>query len=293
MARGRWSAAGGRGAGRPAGGGLARAGGRLSARQAGREAAAQRGQGTRPRHRQLAARRVLHRGRTRPGGGRATPLEPPQPRHLARREHRRYARGRRPQLPTARSAAPRTPRARLHHGRGGAPVAGRAAGRPDLHRRAPGVPQSAGRHRTAAHRAVPQPVPGVDRRPDPRRHPRLDPPRRPGRRRGPGLAGRDAQPYRERGVRRDVRGGRARRGGRRRHRCARCAAGRAGRDPRAVPARAGGPPRYRAGARRAHRHPGRLRRRRRPAAYRVRPPPLGARRTERGAAGRRAHPCRR
>ena len=50
--------------------------------------------------------------------------------------------------------------------------------------------------RAPAHRAPPQPVPGVDRRPDPSRRPRLDPPRRPGSRSRAGVPRRGPRPTR-------------------------------------------------------------------------------------------------
>ena len=74
------------------------------------------------------------------------------------------------------------------------------------------VPQSRERAEAAAHGDVRQPVPGVDRRPDPCRHLRLDLPGRPAPRRLPRPPGRGPVAYRQRRVRGDVGGG-ARRGG--------------------------------------------------------------------------------
>ncbi|CAM5732017.1 hypothetical protein SFUMM280S_11508 [Streptomyces fumanus] len=69
------------------------------------------------------------------------PLEPPLGGHLPRREHRRDARGRRPELPPAQPAAPAAARPRLPHRRRGPPLAGRTAGGPHLHRRTRRLPQ--------------------------------------------------------------------------------------------------------------------------------------------------------
>jgi hypothetical protein len=75
-----------------------------------------------------------------------------------------------------------------------------------------------GRHRAPANGPPPQPVPRMDRRPDPRGRPRLDQPRRPGDRRGTGPPGRHPHPHRQRRLRGDVHGGGHRRGGHRHER---------------------------------------------------------------------------
>ncbi len=90
------------------------------------------------------------------------------------------ARGRRPQLPAARPVRPGAARPRLHHRRRGQALAGRAAGRPHVHRRAGRVPQPAGGRRAAGDGDVPQPVQGVDRRADQSGRVRLGQPRRSG-----------------------------------------------------------------------------------------------------------------
>jgi hypothetical protein len=68
---------------------------------------------------------------------------------------------------------------RLHRRRRRDELAGEPARRARLHRRAGRLPQPARRRPARPGRARPQPVPGVDRRADPRRRVRLDPPGRP------------------------------------------------------------------------------------------------------------------
>ena len=60
--------------------------------------------GDRRGDRALADRRLVHRRRAARTRSAALAVEPPQRRHQPRREHRRHARGRRPQLPAARPA---------------------------------------------------------------------------------------------------------------------------------------------------------------------------------------------
>lgn len=167
-------------------------------------------------------------------------------------------------------------------------MAGRAAGRADLHRRAGRLPQSPLRSRTPAHRHPPQPLPGVDRRRHPRRHARLDQSRRPGGRRGAGVPGRGAHAHRERRVQRDVHRGRRRGSGRWRRR--RAPGHRGGPVRRTAPLPAG--PR-RPLRRRSGPYRGRLRRRRGPHPHRLRLLPLGPCRPQRRPARRRPHPRRR
>ena len=113
------------------------------------------------------------------------------------REHRRDARGRRPQLPADRPRPARAARRGVHHRRRGAGVARAASRRAGVHRRAGGLPQPARRRRAR-------------RWPRPRRNPFRDwigaqiradvygwvAPGRPGARRPAGLARRAAHPHR-------------------------------------------------------------------------------------------------
>lgn len=119
---------------------------------------------------------------------------------------------RRRRLRDPRSRPPGDPRLRLQYRAGRRPVAAAAAVPADVHRRAGRLPQPDGRAEAAADGDLRQPVPGVDRRADPRRHLRLDLPGTPPPRRGPRPPGRGALAHRQRRVRRDVRG-RADRGG--------------------------------------------------------------------------------
>ena len=126
---------------------------------------------------QLAGRVVVHRAR-RPGrGARALAVEPRERPDEPGREHRRHARGRRPQLHDARRRAARAVAAPTSTRRRREALARLPAGRPDLHRRA-GRDAATCSRRTCRPRRRPtaQPVPRVDRRPAPRRRVRLGAP---------------------------------------------------------------------------------------------------------------------
>ncbi|CAK7279761.1 hypothetical protein SGPA1_10539 [Streptomyces misionensis JCM 4497] len=122
------------------------------------------------------ARRRGRRRRAAPGVARLRAR--PDPRQLPRRR-----RG----LHRPRTAPAGDARLRLQHRGRRRAVAAAAPLSPDLHGGAGGVPQSRERTAAAADGDVRQPVPGVDRRPHPRRRLRLDLPRRsrPRRRSGP------------------------------------------------------------------------------------------------------------
>ena len=250
-------------------GGLAGPGGRLPARQAGGEDPARGHPGDRRGHRQLAARRLVHRRRACPAEVAARwPWNRRSAANSPRREHRRHARGRRPQLPAARPVLLRAARPRLHHRRRGQALARRAARRAG---RSPPSGSPTATCSTASSRrdtaTPPQPVPRVDRRADPRRRLRLGQPRRPGRGRRAGLARRPPHATPRNGVY----GGDVRR--------RRCARSRAGRRRRRRGARAPGCRWCRRGSRLRRRPYGtavadaagasRLRRGRRPAARRA------------------------
>ena len=203
---------------------LARPRGRLRARQAGREDPARghpRDRARRPATGPCAAGSPP-RG-CRPEVARALAVEPREPPDEPRREHRRHARGRRPQLHAARRLRCSSARHRLRRARRRQALARLPAAGPDLHRRARRLAQPARGVPPARDRDAPQPVPRVDRRPAARRRVRLGRPRRPGRRRADGVGGRAAQPHRERRLRRDVHGRGARRLGRRASSAAACA----------------------------------------------------------------------
>ena len=80
-------------------------------------------------------------------------------RHEPRREHRRDAGGRRPQLPAHRARPPGTARRRVHHRRRRAVVARQPARRPGVHRGADRLPQPPRRLRARRRRRGRQPVP--------------------------------------------------------------------------------------------------------------------------------------
>ena len=191
---------------------------RMPARQAGREDLARGHPRDRPVDRELAdRRRTSPRSDSTPTSRRAirgTGGAADEP----RREHRRDARRRRPELPADRARPARSGRRRVHDRRRRAVVAGQPARRARLHGRAHRLPQPARRLRARRRRRGAEPVPRLDRRADPHRRVRLGEPGRPGRRCPPGLDGRAPEPRPQRSVRCDVRRGRLRGRGRRRRR---------------------------------------------------------------------------
>ena len=263
----------------------------MSARQTGREAPAGRHPGDRRVDRQLAAAQLLHGRRTRPRSRRPLPVEPGQPDDEPRREHRRNARGRRPQLRPPRPHSRRTARRRVDDRRRRPHLARTAAGQASVHRRANRLPQSPRRPRARRCRCCRQPVPGLDRRPDPHRCVRLGLSRRPDPSGGAGVAGRSPEPPAQRAVRSDVRRcGDVRsghRGHRRRvHRC------RALGDTSTVAVRHGGAA-WRGNCQRRSRRRGGARcppRRVRPSALGARAEQLGVDRLCAHAQRRRLHP---
>ena len=162
---------------------------RLPARQAGGEDPARRASGRSPRRPATGRSAATSPPSAWPGDRRGVAVEPALGADQPRREHRRHARGRRPQLPAAHPRAARAARrdlstedvalawlADLPAGR--VFTAERVAYRNLLDRRSP--------LDEVATRA--QPVPRVDRGADPRRRLRLGPTRRPVRGRPAGLA---------------------------------------------------------------------------------------------------------
>nr|PZN37063.1 MAG: hypothetical protein DIU70_13355 [Bacillota bacterium] len=118
---------------------------------------------------------------------------------------------------------PRAVRPGLHHRPGGGGLAGAAPLRAGLHRGAGGLPEPGPGPEAPRHRDPLEPLPGVDRRPDPGGHLRLREPGAAGGRCGHGLPGRRPLPHRQRDLRGDV----CRRG----HRCGLRHPGREGGDP--------------------------------------------------------------
>ena len=151
-------------------------------------------------------------------GRRAVAVEPAQRADQPGREHRRDARGRRPQLPAARARPARAARCRASRPTT-SPTPGWPtcpAGRVFTAERVAYRNLLLGEAAPARGRDSAQPVPGVDRRADPRRRLRLGPiPATPRAAARLAWTGRSAQPRPQRGLRRDVRGRdepRARRG---------------------------------------------------------------------------------
>ena len=144
------------------------------------------------------------------GGLGALAVEPREPPDEPRREHRRDARGRRPQLHDARRRAARALRHRLRLARRGEALARLPAARPDLHGRARRDAEPARGVPAAGDGDAPQPVPRVDRRAAARRRVRLGRRAATRSRRADGVGGRAREPHRERRLRGDVHGGRAR-----------------------------------------------------------------------------------
>ena len=174
---------------------------------------------------QLAGRGLVHRRGARGGGLGAVAVEPREPSHQPGGEHRRDPRGRRSQLHHARRRAPRAVRDGLRCAGRRQGLARLHAARPDLHGRARRDPQPARGLPSAGDGHTAQPVPRVDRGATSGRCLRLGGGGRSGRRRSDGVGGRPRQPHRERRLRGDVHGGRARSvpfgvvsGGVRRHR---------------------------------------------------------------------------
>ena len=111
-------------------------------------------------------------------GSRRLPAAQPVLAGVHARPHRRDAARRRHRLHDARPARPRGARARLRDGGRRRRLAAPLPVRGGLHRRARRLPQPDPRTAPAGHRHPRQPLPRVDRRPDPRRRLRLREPRR-------------------------------------------------------------------------------------------------------------------
>ena len=190
---------------------LAGPGGRLRPRKARRGHPARGDPRDRRGDGELARRRLVHRAGPSGRGLGTLALEPGEPSDEPRREHRRHPRGRRPQLHDAR-CRPLLERARagLRLARRREALARLPASRADLHRRARRRPEPARGVPSTRDGDAPEPVPRVDRRTAAGRCVRLGGGGRSGGGGEDGVGGRAGQPYRQRRLRGDVHGRRAR-----------------------------------------------------------------------------------